>query len=257
MHIRITIIGLIIILIAPFTKGQLYSGSQVFTPQIGVNISAGANQFYGDVQQESNPFSKINNETEAAFSLNAIWRLTPVIGARGQVFYGQLTSIRTDRNKYFIADIFAYNLVATFDLSTLVAGYNPDRFISFYALGGIGLSNWRTTLRAIDTDAQLAGNGLSGDWTTEITSPFGIGANVRINDNWYITMENALNYMVNADRDGGGDMLDAEPTGTNNDAYNYFSIGISYFFLNGNGGGSQYNRDHQYDADKFDCSNSF
>lgn len=256
LYRSILIAGLIFGLSA-LTKGQLFNGRDVFSPEIGLNVSTGANQFYGDVQQESNPFQKIESETEMAFSLNAIWKLTPVFDARGQLFYGQLTSIRSDRNKYFVTDIFAYNLVATIDFSALIAGSNPDRFISFYGLVGIGLSNWQTSLRAIDTDTEIAGKGLEGNWTTEITYPFGMGANIRVNHRWHITLENALNYMVNADQDGGGDMLDAEPTGGSNDAYNYFSIGITYFFTNGNGHSRRGKSNFNYETEKFDCSNSF
>ncbi len=240
-HLRIvfkTLIVLLLIGIPTVFYGQNASKntnqkSNKFESYWYININAGINQMYGDIQDNNNPGSKLSDETKFAGGIKFGRELNPILGIRAQTLYGQLKGARKSLNQSFLTNIFAYNIGPTINLNNLIGKYNPDRLINAYTFTGIGLSNFYVDLTTNNIKSTIwkEGKGLNS-WTSEATIPAGLGANVKLNKKWDLNFEASVNFLPTKD---GGDKLDGVITGDHNDAYDYYSIGLTYKFQTGAG----------------------
>lgn len=199
-----------------------------FNPYWSVNINAGPNLFYGDIENYR-LYKTFENNSEWKFGYGLMIQnsLSPVLTIRGQVMSGELSGTKRKSKKWFSADIIETSLSAKVNLSNLIAG-NKDRKISIYGMAGLGLSHWKTQLMDLNSNETIYSNGYTNGSgingrTVEAVIPFGIGADVRLNDKWEVNFEASL-------RPVNSDLLDANEGGFQYDFYSYNFIGITYKF---------------------------
>ncbi len=225
-------IALVFILLAPSgtARAQKVSKTNQFTPHWNLNFNIGTSLFYGDI--------KANKFWPLTYSNHTEWRMgaglmlgrqfTPFFGLRGQALYGQLSGIKTKTNEYFQGDYFEFNLNGTFNLNTLIAGYDPDRKLNVYLLAGLGLTNYNSTLYRL-SNAQILGergfgygHGIGGR-TLEGIAIGGMGISYKVNKHLNLNFE-SVNHLVNSDA------VDLYSKNFKYDVYNYTSIGVTIKF---------------------------
>ncbi len=191
-----------------------------------ININAGSNLFYGDIQQYQ--YAPYKDDWRMAYGLVLRKQISPVFGLGFQILNGTLHGTRKNYaggDKVFDSKIFEYNLNATIDFNSLFAGYNPDRRFSIYGLAGLGFSNWKTTLKnngKVIRTTGYTGKG-PGKRTTELVLPLGLGIKYDVSDNIGLNLESSL-------RGVNSDILDAWESHFKYDFYNYTSLGLFYNF---------------------------
>ena len=193
-----------------------------------LNANAGLSLFYGDI--ENYEFYKAfenNNEYRFGFGGMLGKQLSPLFSLRGQLFYGDLSGTKRKANKWFEGDVFESSLSTTLDLTNLFLG-KKDRLLGVYAMVGIGLAQWRTSLMVHPTNEAIRENGYKGgsgfdERTVEAVIPFGLGLDFRLSDHWNIIVEGTL-------RPVNSDLLDANEGGFQFDFYSYNFVGITYNF---------------------------
>lgn len=188
------------------------------------------NLFYGDIQQYEwgVPYRE---DYRAAYGLIFRKQITPVFGLGWQLLNGKLHGTKIhDReggtlNLMFDASVFEYNMHSFIDVSSLFAGYNPNRRLTVYSIAGLGFSNWKTELRDYKTGKLIRENGFSGKGpgkrTTEVVVPVGMGLRFNINDRIALNYEGTLRGVYS-------DILDATEGGFKYDIYSYSSLGLTY-----------------------------
>ncbi len=193
-----------------------------------VNVNAGPNLFYGDI--DNYRFYRVfrnNSEWRIAYGLMLQKKVSPLFTLRGQILNGKLSGSKRKDGTWFENSVIETSMSATLDLTNLVLG-NKKRFMSVYAMAGIGLSHWKTELKDRESDQGISGNGhntgsgLFGR-TLEGVVPFGMGANFRVNDRWSINLEGTL-------RPVNSDVLDGNSGGYPFDFYSYNFVGVTYNF---------------------------
>ncbi|MCD4736623.1 MAG: hypothetical protein K8R53_11310 [Bacteroidales bacterium] len=192
-----------------------------------VNVNAGPNLFYGDIEVYNfYPVTKNNNEWRGAYGFIVNKRLSNIFTLRGQFLHGKLSGSKRKYSRWFEADILETSLSLKFDISGLLWG-QKQRTISLYAMGGIGLTQWRTELKDMNTDEIISANGNAGAGiggrTVEGVLPFGMGIDFRLSDKWSLNLEGSL-------RPVNSDLLDANKGDFQYDFYSYNFIGVSYHF---------------------------
>lgn len=202
--------------------------SSPFLRNWSINLNAGPNLFYGDIEvYDFFPVMKNNNEWRTAYGLMVQKRLSSWFTLRGQMLNGKLSGTKRQYGKWFEADIFETSINATLDVSDLLWGQR-DRTISIYIMGGVGLAQWRTELKEMNTNKVIRGNGLSegggiGGRTIEGVLPFGLGLDLSLSKRWNINVEGTL-------RPVNSDLLDANKGDFPFDFYSYNFVGVSYNF---------------------------
>lgn len=199
-----------------------------FDPYWSINVNAGPNLFYGDIENYRF-YKSFENNSEWRFGYGLIFQNTfsPVFTIRGQVLKSELSGTKRKINKWFVADIIETSMSIKVSISNLFAG-TRDRTISLYGIAGLGLTQWKTQLMYLNSNEPIFGNGYtSGSGfngrTVEAVMPFGLGVDLRINDQWEISFEGTL-------RPVNSDLLDANKGGFKYDFYSYNFIGITYKF---------------------------
>lgn len=193
-----------------------------------VNINGGANLFQGDIEVYTwYPVMDYNNEWRMAYGLMIQKELGSSVTMRGQWLTGQLSGTKRKFNRWFEADIFETSLNFTLNLNNFFGGVK-DRDLFFYAMAGVGISQWRTELKDLQTNEVISTNGFSkgsglGGRTMEGVVPFGAGADWRLNDRLSLILETTF-------RPVNSDFLDANKGDFPYDIYNYNFIGLTYRF---------------------------
>ena len=126
-------------------------------------------------------------------------------------------------SRYLIGNILEYNLNATINISNLLFRYKPKRTFFFYGTLGVGMSNWITKKKDLQTHQQVGGSGSVSNWTTEWVVPAGVGAYFNIRDKVNLGFEWTLRG-VNSDK------LDATVGGFQYDIYSFLSLNLVYNF---------------------------
>ncbi|MCD4746354.1 MAG: SPOR domain-containing protein [Bacteroidales bacterium] len=217
-------------LLSLFTN-QLISqeSDKKFFDDWSINLNAGANLFYGDIEVYNYyPVTTNNNEWRMAYGLILQKELGSVIAFRGQVLNGKISGTKRKIDRYFEADILETSISATINISSLLFRKNLNRTTSIYALVGIGITQWKSELKDLRTDEIIRTNGVSGGSgingrTVEGVVPFGLGLNFKLNQRWHINLEGTL-------RPVQSDLLDATEGDFQYDFYSYNSIGVIYNF---------------------------
>ena len=223
---------LVFILLAPsgVAKAQKVSKTNNFKPYWNLNINGGTSLFFGDVKEKPLMPTTYSNHTEWRMGAGLMFgrQFTPFFGLRGQGLYGQLSGIKTSANEYFQSDYMEFNLNGTFNLNSLIAGYNPERKLNVYLLAGIGLTNYNSTLYNLSTAQVIRKNGFGyghgiGGRTLEGVAIGGIGISYAISHHLSINFETA-DHFVNSDA------VDLYSKNSKYDVYNYTSLGLSIKF---------------------------
>lgn len=195
-----------------------------------VGISGGPNIFFGDLKvHKFFPATTNMNEIRYAGSFYLIRQLSHVFALRGQVLYGELSGTKRVYksggacNQYFEGNILDYSLNTTINFSNLLFRYKPKRIFFIYGTLGVGMSNWITKKKDLQTHQQIGGSGSASNWTTEWMIPAGLGAYFNIRDKVNLGVEWTLRG-VNSDK------LDATVGGFPYDMYSYLSLNLVYNF---------------------------
>lgn len=225
-------VALVFCMLAPAGAAHAQKSSQPagFEPYWLVNVSGGTSLFFGDLKQ--------NNFWPATYGGQTEWRLgaglmlgkqfSSFFGLRGQALYGQLSGIKSSLGRYFQDDYIEVNVNGTFNLNSLISGYNPNRKWNAYLVAGVGLTNYNSTLYDLSTNYAIGqrgygyGHGLGGR-TLEGDILGGIGITYKINNYWSINIE-SVQHAINSDK------MDLLVQNSKYDMYNYTSVGISFKF---------------------------
>jgi hypothetical protein len=225
-HIFLGLILFSILSIDVFAQ-QTTGVGQNFNGRWRLSAGGGPSLFFGDITMDR----WIPDNSEWRFGGNVILErsLSPVFSLRGQAMYSYLAGRRVEWfNAHFETEIIEFNLNSAINISNLIGGYNPDRLINFNVIGGIGLTNYNTTLYDITTEAVIdtrgfgKGSGIGG-LTLEGIVMGGLGMDFRLSDHVSLRLETA-NRIMNSD------LLDIQESGFKYDVYNHSSLGISYTF---------------------------
>ena len=211
-----------------FSQGNDMTSGRFFN-NWSINMNAGTTLFFGDINEYL--ISRYQSEWQLAYGITLSKQLTPVFGLRGQLLNGKISGTKlkfkngSPANLKFNADFFEYNVNVTLNLNHLFSPDNQQNLVSVYGFIGVGMSNWSTKLRNIETNTIVASNGQKGKGLKKLTNegmmPAGLGLDIHLSGKWNLTMESGFR-MINSDK------LDAAIGGFKYDMYNYSSLGITY-----------------------------
>lgn len=192
------------------------------------NVNGGMSQLFGDIQDEDNHFTKLQNESDIGFGARMGYYASPVFGIHVQFLKAGFKGTKTKSDLLFESDLMEYQLGTTVNLSNLFFGKEKDRFASIYATTGIGMIFFRSQLTRQSTGNLIEyfgydENGGKTSRESAIVFPVGAGIDFRLANNWYVNLESVL-------RLSNTDKLDAHESGPKKDAYFYTSLGVSYNF---------------------------
>jgi hypothetical protein len=189
-------------------------------------LHMGSAMLWGDISDDCDPFTKMfSSQSKLSFEFDLHRKITNVFGVEGSFLFGKLAGQRTSWSDDkpaglgFNTSFMDYSLSFTADLTALF-GAKPDRLISFYVLGGGGLTNYNATEYDISTGK-----------TTSTTSnqtffvPWGWGMSFNLTPKFSIFAQNTFRHPFTDDVDahiGVGTNID--------DIYSFTSIGASYKF---------------------------
>ncbi|MFO7722479.1 MAG: SPOR domain-containing protein [Bacteroidales bacterium] len=195
-----------------------------------VGISGGPVVFFGDLKvHKFFPATSNMNEIRYAGSFSLIRQLSHVFALRGQVLYGEISGTKrvykndAPCNQYFEGNLLEYNLNTTINFSNLLFRYKPKRIFFIYGTVGVGMANWITKKKDLNTHQQIGGSGSASNWTTEWMIPAGLGGYFNIHDKVNLGIEWSLRG-VNSDK------LDATVGGFPYDMYSFLSVNLVYNF---------------------------
>ena len=200
-----------------------------FQSNFQVGLNGGTSLFFGDIKQYQYwPTANYVSERNLGYGITVNYMAKPSITLRLQGMYGQLSGTRREWNTYFQNDYIETNINALIDLNNLFGKYRSDRFLSVYGTIGIGLMQYNTAVKVLNTNEVIKkvghgyGSGIGGR-TLQGVMMFGMGLNFNVNNNWDIQFETS-NRMMDSD------MLDGQISGYPLDVYNYTSLGVTYRF---------------------------
>lgn len=242
---------LIILMLNGLTHSQ---NDKKFYETLSINASFGSNMFYGDIRQfdwypltngNITNWYNVSNSTAnelnwgAAFSIKKSFNY--VFGLRAQINTGKLGGVLINTKQpasnnnyiYFSGNVFETSLLATININNLVFPKKAkDRKLYSYAFLGVGLSNFRSTLRELPTDDFISAFGYEKDGTTkkdattETVLPVGLGMKYKVSDLIDLYIEGSL-HNINSDK------LDAYVlNGSTNDRYAFLGFGVTVKLAN-------------------------
>jgi len=193
-----------------------------------LNYNLGTSVFLGDIKQ--NQWLPANDEWRLGTGVQFGKQISYVFGIRGQLLYGQMAGKRTQWNRYFQSEYFETNINATLNFNNLFGTKRSDRLFNIYMIGGIGITQYNTSVYELGTNKFIkrigkggpGGNGSGfGGRTLEGILTAGLGVNLRINDYIHLNLESVHRGM-------NSDAFDTWENGFPFDIYNYTSIGVSW-----------------------------
>ncbi len=194
-----------------------------------INANVGLSQLFGDVQNENNHFSKLQDETDLGYGVRLGRYVSPVFGVHFQFLYANFKGQKDANDIKFTANVMEYQLGTTINLLNLFSE-NKERRVNLYLLTGVGALMYRSEARRVSSDLLVNDYGYTTEGEREKTSretafaiPIGGGLDIKLADRWYLNLETAVR-LTNTDK------LDAVESGSHNDAYYYTSLGISFNF---------------------------
>ena len=220
-------IALVILLLSLQSYSQITKEKKGFWSGWSVNLNAGPNLAYTDI--DNYRFYRVfsnNSEWRLGYGLILQKRAHPLLQIRGQIMYGELSGTKRKHDYWFEASVLETSLSGTLDLIGLFGGAKV-RLVNFYGMVGVGFAQWRTNLKTHTTNEPLGGNGNKGSGfggrTMEAVIPFGLGLDFNVSYHWNINIEATLR-MVNSD------VLDGKEAGFKYDFYSYNFVGVTYKF---------------------------
>lgn len=220
-------IAFVIILLSLHTYSQVTKGKKSFWSGWSINLNAGPNLAYTDIDNYRIwRVTHNNNEWRMGYGIIVQKRVHPLIQVRGQLMNGKLSGTKRKHNYWFEATIFESSLSTTVDLVGLIWG-SKVRLINFYGMVGVGFAQWRTDLKTYPQGEPIGGNGHSGSGfngrTIEPVIPFGLGLDFNLGYHWNVNVEGTLRFV-------NSDVLDGKEGGFEYDFYSYDFIGVTYKF---------------------------
>jgi len=192
-----------------------------------INANVGGATFFGDVQNESNFFSKLQEETDIGYGVRLGKYVGSVFGIHLQYINLNLKGQKDANDIKFNGNVMEYQLGTTINLLNLFSE-NKERRVNLYLLTGISALMYRSEAYRISSGLLVNDYGYTteGEKTNRETAfaiPIGGGLDFKLADCLYLNLETGVR-LTNTDK------LDAIESGSHNDAYYYTSLGISYNF---------------------------
>ncbi len=194
-----------------------------------INAHAGASQLFGDIQTEDNIFTKIPDETELGYGVRFGRSLSPVFGLHLHATNGNFKGAKAASNQEFSSSFTDVHLALQVNLLNLFAE-NKNRFVNPYLYIGGGAIFFRSEAYNTETGEIIGDAGYTNDPERAKSSremgliiPAGLGFDFRLANRWYMNLETGL-------RLNSTDLLDGVEQGSQNDAYYYTALGLSYYF---------------------------
>ncbi len=222
-----------------------------FERYLYLQAGLGVSQFFGDL----NSSDFFNKRTNLMYGFGLGYQITPVLGIRGSFNNGWLVSTNDDIKKRMSSSIWDAQLDGTVNFSNWFWGYKPERFVSWYALAGIGFMNYSSILystgltddRGDDIVLDRFGPQAASPYPTEannnIMIPVGTGLNFRLAEKWDLFLE--YNHRITFVDDI--DITEAK----NNDQYSSLMLGVTYKFI---GGGNLKGMEKEFDQVKIETT---
>ena len=215
------LVAVILLLAYSDLKGQSSLSYQWY-----INANAGFSQLHGDIQNETNHYSKLMDETGLGFGLRVGKYFGPIFSGHFQFLSAEFKGQKDQSNLEFNSNLMEYQLGTTINLINLFANSKERRF-NLYGIAGIGLIMFRSESRYVDGEIyDQYGYNEKGDkekMETSFVVPLGAGLDIKLADRWYVNLETAIRFSMT-------DKIDAAVKGDQNDAYYYTSLGVSYNF---------------------------
>jgi opacity protein-like surface antigen len=212
----------------PLTKGLNAQSSLNY--RWYVNANGGISQMYGDIQQSNSPIGKLSDETTFGFGARLGKYLGPVFSIHLQYYDSDFKGYDTDSDQESSTDLMEYQLGTTVNFSNLFFS-KKERIVSVYGTFGVGAAFFRSEFRKISNGEILNQYGYEDDPSLSkkkkesgLAFPIGAGIDFKLADRLYMNLESVIRF-------NNTDKLDAKVAGTDNDAYYYTSLGISYNFF--------------------------
>ena len=214
---------LFLVLVPATLMAQSTENEKVYLWDLSANV--GSSLLWGDAASSGSPFTRwFGKESNLTFGLALNRKLSNTFGIQAVFQKGMLSGERVswtgDAAHPIInsrTDFFDYNIGLNVDFTSLF-GFKPDRFMSVYGFGGVGMMHY---------DAQSNADGFPYNAVKDNTLiiPWGGGLKFRLNNRWNALLE--TNF-----RNTFSDDIDAYiGSGTDvNDIYSITSIGVTYKF---------------------------
>jgi len=224
---------LVFILLSGKIKAQQTS-DQPLIDKISIGANFGSLLAYGDIKEYD--FWPAPEERKWGFGGILNYQISSIFSIQAQGLMGNIAGIKRKftngkpANLKFEASMYEGSLNATVSLNRWWApNLKINEKLNFYAMAGVGLMNFRTQLRDLNTDKLIKEYGWDNadpskkdKMTTETTFPVGLGVKYRAAKKLDIVLETQLRNVYS-------DKMDAFVRPYNHDdKYGYTYIGISY-----------------------------
>ena len=228
-----------------------------FDPYWFININGGLLLYHGDVASPDDKGALFPNTEDwrLGYGLGIGRQIGSAFGLRLHYQGGKLAGTKAEDDLIWMTNI-PYNwtfettkfhnprLTATLNLSNLIGGYNPDRFINFNLIAGIGalftegeihstvndmLVDSESIYEIIGSDNvdQMGGEVLDPESRTTYSVPLGLGIDFRLTQKLDLNLESTFSFTGSDEIDNFVD--DAMPVKT--DMFSYTSLGLTYKFI--------------------------
>jgi hypothetical protein len=198
-----------------------------------LGIHGGISQLHGDIQTYDNPFKKLKHETGFGGGIKVGKYINSLFSAYLQVEGAGMKGRKRDTE--FKSDLREARLALTLNLTNLFFR-KKERTINFYGTAGAGIVFFRSQVSQISTGIILHDYGYIGTINREKVNremtyyiPVGGGFDIRMSPQWYLNLESIAGIFMT-------DLMDATKKGTFEDAYNFTSLGLTYYFHERNKG---------------------
>jgi len=114
------------------------NGQSSLSYQWYINANAGFSQLHGDIQNETNHYTKLMDETGLGFGLRVGKYISPVFSGHFQFYAAEFKGQKDQSNLEFNSNLMEYQLGTTINLINLFAK-NKERRFNLYGIAGFGL----------------------------------------------------------------------------------------------------------------------
>lgn len=185
---------------------------------------------YGDLSTSSDPFGKLQDETDFGYGVRLGKFISPVFSAHFQFLNANFKGLKESADLQFSSEVMEMQLGTTINVFNLF-GKNKNRTVNLYGLLGVSTISFRSQASKISTGEIVDGYGYEDRGTGSKTSresgfafPMGLGLDFRLSPRLYLNLETGYRATLS-------DQLDGQVKGSANDMYYYTSLGLSYNFV--------------------------
>ena len=217
-------LSVLIVLIPLWISAQSTQDNNNYLWKVGVHT--GSSMLWGDLSDDSDPITKMfSSQSKLSLELDLHRKITNAFGVQGSFLFGKLAGQRTkwSDDKHagiaFNTSYFDYSLAVNADITALF-GAKPNRLISFYLLGGAGMTHYTGT-----SYDMLTNNTVKTVDNKKFFVPWGWGLSFNFTPRLSVFAQNTFRHPFTDDFDtytGSGSTVD--------DIYSFTSIGATYKF---------------------------